>query len=226
VTLPGLSPNEGRDPSFEIFSPPYLFQGDRPTVVDGPSRVDTGTTFDLTLGSADEAAAVEDEGTVVLMRNAAITHLIDGDQRSVVLPVVRRDGATITVAAPPTPSVAPPGPYLLFVNRQGDDGPIPSVGRQVFVDAPVPLAVPLPEGAEGQPGAPAVLRPPQDVFLENLADAFGTEAMPSQPTASRRDAQAIPGWLVVIAAGLPMAVLTALPTVRRLRPVRVRRAGG
>ena len=151
ATIPGLSPNEGRDPSFEIFSPPYLFQGDRPTVVDGPGRVDTGTTFDLTLGSAEEAAAVADEGRIVLMRNTALTHLVDADQRSVVLPVARRDGATLTVQAPPTAAVAPPGPYLLFVNRQGDEGPVPSVGHQVFVDAPVPAAVAaLPEAAPGK----------------------------------------------------------------------------
>ncbi|HJR25740.1 MAG TPA: galactose oxidase early set domain-containing protein [Acidimicrobiales bacterium] len=223
VSVPGLSPNEGRDPSFEIFSPPYLFQGDRPTVVDGPSRVDTGTTFDLTLGSPEEAAAVEDEGRIVLMRNTAITHLVDGDQRAVVLPVVSREGATLTVKAPPTPSVAPPGPYLLFVNRQGDDGPIPSVGRQVFVDAPVPADVAaLPAGQDGTTSPPVVLRPPQDVFMENLADAFGTEAVASEPTATSRDVREIPGWLVVIAAGLPMAVLTAQPAVCRRRAVQVR----
>ena len=223
VTIPGLSPNEGRDPSFEIFSPPYLFQGDRPTVVDGPSRVDTGTTFDLTLGSPEEAAAVQDEGRIVLMRNTALTHLINGDQRSVVLPVVSREGATLTVKAPPKPSVAPPGPYLLFVNRQGDEGPVPSVGHQVFVDAPMPADVAaLPATQDGATSPPLVLRPPPDVLMENLADAFGTEAMASEPTASSRGVREIPGWLVVIAAGLPMAVLTAQPSVRRRRAVQVR----
>jgi hypothetical protein len=222
VTLPGLSPNQGRDPSFEIYSPPYLFQGGRPTIADGPSRVDTGTTFELTLGSEEEAASVQDDGTVVLMRNTTLTHLIDGDQRSVVLPVVARDGATLTIEAPPTPAVSPAGPYLLFVNRQGEDGLVPSVGRQVFVDAPVPDAVALPEPQAGQGSNPYVPEPVQDVFLDNLADALGTEAMASEPTSSSHDVQPIPGWLVVIAAGLPMAVLVARPTVQRRRPVRTR----
>jgi hypothetical protein len=223
VTIPGLSPNEGRDPSFEIYSPPYLFHGDRPTIQDGPSRVDTGTTFDLTLGSDAEAAAVQEDGTVVLMRNTALTHLIDGDQRSVVLPVVSREGATLTVQAPPDRAVAPAGPYLLFANRPTDDhGLVPSVGRQVFVDAPVPAAVaPLPEAQPGQATTPFVAPAPQDVLMDNLADAFGAEAMASAPTSSSRGVQEIPGWLVVIAAGLPMAVLTAQPTVRRKRAVRV-----
>jgi hypothetical protein len=59
--------------------------------------------------------------------------VIDGDQRSVELRIVRRTGNTITVAAPPNGRVAPPGPYLLFVNAGSSRGLIPSVAKQVFV---------------------------------------------------------------------------------------------
>ncbi len=223
VTLPGMSPNDGRDPSFEIYSPPYLFRGDRPTIDDGPSRVDTGTTFELTLGSPEEAAAVAEDGTVALMRNTAITHLVDGDQRSVVLPVTGHDRATITVQAPPDPAVAPPGPYLLFVNRPTDDGPVPSVGHQVFVDAPVPQALAaLPAGQDGQTATPFVAPDPAAVLVDNLEDALGAEAMPTALASDARDVQQAPAWLVFIAAGLPMAVLVAQPTVRRRRAVRAR----
>ena len=62
----------------------------------------------------------------MLMRNTALTHLIDGDQRAVELPVVAREGRRLTVAAPPNAAVAPDGPYLLFVNRADADGPVPS----------------------------------------------------------------------------------------------------
>ena len=32
ITIPGgFGPNDGRDPSFELFEPPYLFRGPRPT---------------------------------------------------------------------------------------------------------------------------------------------------------------------------------------------------
>jgi hypothetical protein len=229
VGLPGRSPQEGRDASFEIYSPPYLFSGERPTIVDGPDRVDTGSTFLLTLGSAEEAAQVQEDGTVVLMRNTSITHLVDSDQRSVVLPVTARDGATLTVTAPPDRAVAPAGPYLLFANRPTDDGLVPSVARQVFVDTPLPpaLATPPPEATAGQASPPFVGRAPQEVLLENLADALGAEAVevPTQQVADRDDVRHLPGWLVVIAAGLPMAVLTAQPHVRRPRPARARRTG-
>jgi Domain of unknown function (DUF1929) len=69
--------------------------------------------------------------SVVLVRNASQTHIVDGDQRSVVLRVIERRGNRLTVAAPPNGNVAPPGPYMLFMNRETDEGPVPWVARQV-----------------------------------------------------------------------------------------------
>jgi hypothetical protein len=77
---------------------------------------------------------------VVLMRKTAITHLVDGAQRSVVLPIVSRSGKTLTVAAPPRAEVAPEGPYLLFVNKDTDQGKVPSVAAEVTVDGAAPSA--------------------------------------------------------------------------------------
>ena len=67
------------------------------------------------------------------MRNTAITHLVDGDQRSIELRIARRADGTLTLAAPPSGKVAPPGPYLLFLNERTPRGLIPSVAKQVFV---------------------------------------------------------------------------------------------
>ena len=39
ITLPGFSPNDGRDPSFEIYSPPYVFSSDRPTIAGAPAQL-------------------------------------------------------------------------------------------------------------------------------------------------------------------------------------------
>ncbi len=36
----GFSPNDGRDPSFEIYSPPYVFK-DRPEILSAPAQVST-----------------------------------------------------------------------------------------------------------------------------------------------------------------------------------------
>ena len=224
VGLPSMSPQEGRDASFEVYSPPYLFNGARPSIVQAPSALSTGTRFDVTLGSAAEAESVQFKGTVVLVRNTAITHLIDGDQRSVVLPVVSRDGATLTVQAPPNQAVAPAGPYMLFANQPGTSGLVPSVSKQVFVDAPAPAPAQLQPASPGQVTAPFVGTPPEQVVMENLADALGVPGVPvaTRLTSDRRSGLHAPAWLVLLAAGLPMAVLTAAPEVRKRSRARAR----
>lgn len=216
--LPGLRGHETRDPSFEIYSPPYLFRGDRPTIAAHPGRIDNGSTFALTLGSAAEAEAVRSEGSVVLMRNTAVTHLVDGDQRSVILPVLGRDGATLTVKAPTDRAVAPAGPYLLFANRSTADGLVPSVGRQVFVDAPVPPGVAqLPATAPAITTPPFADRAPDAIVQENLERSLGRAGIPAPTSLASIDAGALdlPAWLALLAFGLPVAVLTAAPEVRR-----------
>ncbi|MCA1824990.1 MAG: DUF1929 domain-containing protein [Frankia sp.] len=131
--LPGMS-DPARDPSFEVFSPPYLFRGKRPVI----TRVAPSVRYARGLRIAVTDSTNID--SVVLVRNPAVTHLIDGDQRTVELPILRRDARSVTVMAPPSGNVAPPGPYLLFVNKWTKRGPTPSVARQVYVGTPVPPA--------------------------------------------------------------------------------------
>jgi len=127
MTTPGGFSNGFRDPSFEIYQPPYLFWGPRPQIARAPSFLQWGQTFTITVPNASQ---IDD---VVLVRNTAITHLTDGDQREVVLDVIGRTGNTITLAAPPNGNVAPPGPYMLFVNAASDKGLIPSISKQLFL---------------------------------------------------------------------------------------------
>jgi hypothetical protein len=127
TTLPGgFSPAE-KDPTFEIYSPPYLFHGARPVITGAPATISHGGTFTI---DTPDAASIE---SVVLMRNTALTHLVDADQRAVVLRVVGRTATSVTVAGPPTAAVAPPGPYMLFVNKASGRGPIPSIAAQLTV---------------------------------------------------------------------------------------------
>jgi hypothetical protein len=128
TTLPGgFSPNEGRDPTFEIYSPPYMFQGPRPVITDVDRRLRYGDRFTI------ELARKTNVHSVVLVRNPSITHLVDADQRVVELQVARRRGNKLTVKGPANGNVVPPGPYMLFVNRAGNHGPVPSESVQVFV---------------------------------------------------------------------------------------------
>jgi hypothetical protein len=124
-----------RDPSFEVYSPPNLFYGTRPVIQDYDlsEAYGTSTTIDVT--------GAKDVASVVLVRNPALTHLVDGDQKVIELPITSRDGGSVTVATPPSANVAPAGPYWLFVNKRTSRGLTPSVSRQVYVGAPVPAAL-------------------------------------------------------------------------------------
>jgi hypothetical protein len=112
----------------EVFSPPYLFKGARPTVSSVPSVVEPGKAFSV---STPQAAAIR---KVTLIGLGAPTHAIDQGQRFLTLGfTATADGLSIT--APATNVDAPPGPYLLFLV---DDKGVPSVGQVVTVSLVTP----------------------------------------------------------------------------------------
>jgi hypothetical protein len=132
-TLPGGFSNNDRDPSFEIYSPPYLFWGPRPAInAVGDRSIRYGTDLTITTPDADHIKKV------VLMRDTAITHLVDADQRTVELKIKSAQGDALIVSAPPDARIAPPGPYRLFIDSQTPKGLIPSLSKQVYVGGPVP----------------------------------------------------------------------------------------
>jgi hypothetical protein len=127
ITLPGFSPNDGRDPSFEIYSPPYVFRSDRPAITQAPSQVSPGQTITI---ATPQSGSI---GKVVLIRSAATTHLVDADQRAVSLPIESRGLGSLKVKVPASSAVVPPGMYMLFVNRSTASGLVPSVSKPVTV---------------------------------------------------------------------------------------------
>jgi hypothetical protein len=91
----------------EIFSPPYLFRGSRPTI-SAPASATRGALLQLT---SPEASSIT---RVVLVRGGSNTHQIDSDQRSQPL-AFTRSGTTVTAQVPANPNMLPPGHYMLFV---------------------------------------------------------------------------------------------------------------
>jgi hypothetical protein len=146
IAVPGANPNPDRDPTFEIYEPPYLFAGHRPTIKTADDKLDYGSTIKI---ATPDAASID---SVVMMRNSAITHLVDGDQRAVKLPVVNRTNGAVFVKTPPRPEVAPPGPYMLFVNEKVGEQVVPSVGHQTMLGTPI--AGPGSAALQGAPPAP------------------------------------------------------------------------
>ena len=146
-----VSAGSRSQPTAEIFSPPYLFKGPRPTVTAAPDQLAFGQPF--TLATPDAAAITQ----VTLVRLASVTHSFNQNQRLSRLPFTR-GAAGLTVTAPASGRVAPPGYYLLFAI--GANG-VPSLGRIVRLDAtpPAPLTVISPNGGEALiAGASAAVR--------------------------------------------------------------------
>jgi galactose oxidase len=107
----------------EVFSPPYLFRGPRPSVSSAPTA--TGYGQQLRITSPDAA----DIASVTLIKAGSVTHEIDTDQRSVPLNFTAT-GDIITAQSPANANVAPPGYYMLFiVNSNG----VPSIAPWVQV---------------------------------------------------------------------------------------------
>jgi Domain of unknown function (DUF1929) len=108
----------------EIYSPPYLFQGDRPTIEGGPVQVDRGKT--VWFGSPN-ARTIK---SARLVRPSAVTHVTDVDQRSIKLDYsINGDG--IDVVIPESAGLVPSGWYMLFVTGEDD---APSDARWVRVE--------------------------------------------------------------------------------------------
>jgi hypothetical protein len=128
TTIPGGFSPAFRDPSFEVYNPPYMFWGPRPQITAAPDTLGYGERITI---STPDAASIR---KVMLIRNSAETHLVDGDQRAVELPIVSRTADSIDVSTPPRGAVAPAGPYMLFVDAESPRGLVPSEAEQVFVE--------------------------------------------------------------------------------------------
>jgi hypothetical protein len=140
-TLPGFA-NNYHDASFELYSPPYLFRGPRPAITDSQNEAHYGQQFIVNTQQASDITSVR------FVRNPAFTHLVDGDQRVVDLPIDSKAGSEVKVTIPSNPAVLPPGAYMVFIGTgsEADGTYVPSVAQQVLIAAgpaitPTPVAV-------------------------------------------------------------------------------------
>lgn len=125
-TQPVTGTNNLKDPSFEIFKPPYLFRGPRPTITSLQKGLAWGRSFSIGTPQAGEVKKV------VLSRLPAVTHITDADQRSVELKF-KASGDIVRAEVPGNPNVAPPGYYYLFILKNNGEGLTPSNARIVKV---------------------------------------------------------------------------------------------
>lgn len=110
-------------PDYEIYSPPYLFKGPRPTITAAPSEVALNTNFFIT---TPDAASIS---KVTMIRLGSVTHAINQNQRMTQL-VFRAQSGGLEVQFPGGANLTPSGHYMLFlVNSNG----VPSVASIVKI---------------------------------------------------------------------------------------------
>jgi hypothetical protein len=113
--------------NYEVYSPPYLFLGERPEITGSlPGKVLYGQT--LTVGT--RGGGVATIAKVTLLRFSSVTHAFDQAARLVPL-TFSPSGRSVTVTFPSGPTIAPPGPYMLFLVN---DAGVPSAARILLLN--------------------------------------------------------------------------------------------
>ncbi|MBM2619307.1 DUF1929 domain-containing protein [Actinoplanes sp. LDG1-06] len=108
----------------EVYSPPYLFKGERPVIADAPGEVTRGGAFTVATPQADRIRSAR------LLRPSSVTHGTDTDQRSVALGLKRSAGGRLELRVPREAGIASSGWHMLFLV---DDQGRPSVARWLKV---------------------------------------------------------------------------------------------
>ncbi|MGO4534939.1 galactose oxidase-like domain-containing protein [Leifsonia sp. 2MCAF36] len=117
--------------SYQIYSPPYLFKGVRPTITSAPSTVQYGGSAFIQTPDATNITSVS------LIRTGSDTHAFDQNTRGMQLSFTQAAGG-LNVQLPPNGNWAPPGYYMLtIVNSKG----VPSTAAMVRFPAPYEDAV-------------------------------------------------------------------------------------
>ena len=107
----------------EVYEPPYLFKGARPTINSAPASVNYGQTFFVETPNATGITQV------TWIRLSSVTHSFNMDQRINRLSFSQVAGG-LNVVAPSNANLAPPGHYMLFIlNGNG----VPSVAKIIQI---------------------------------------------------------------------------------------------
>lgn len=109
--------------AIEIYSPPYLYHGERPRITGGPGELARGQSGSFTVTHPERVK------TVNLLRPSAVTHVTDVEQRSIALSFTR-EGGSIRVTVPEGSGLVRSGWYMLFAN---DANGTPSEARWVHI---------------------------------------------------------------------------------------------
>lgn len=112
-------------PTAQIFSPPYLFKGTRPSIASAPTSVGYGQT--VFVGTPDATTIT----SVSWIKVGSTTHTFDESQRFMHLNFTQATNG-LNVTMPANANIAPPGYYMLFIlNGTG----VPSVAKIISISS-------------------------------------------------------------------------------------------
>ena len=115
VITAGSNPARGDEEyRLEVYSPPYLFKGDRPVIQAAPATITYGATLEI---QTPNAANIE---WVNLIKAGVSTHSTDPEQRLIDLPFALSSAGQLKASVVNNPNLLPPGWYMLsIVDRRG-----------------------------------------------------------------------------------------------------------
>ncbi len=189
----------------ELFSPPYLFAGPRPTITSAPTNVQNGQSFSI--GTPDAANV----SSVSWVRLASVTHTLSMSQAFFSSTAITRQAGSIQVSAPNDPTM-PPGYYMLFVLNHG----VPSVASIVHLGTPV-AGSPQPVLSSLAPASIPAGDPPTTVTLSGSSFTTSSvvqmngSSLPTTFVSATQLSAVVPAGALQKAGVLPLTVLTPAP---------------
>ncbi len=154
----------GDSDDFEIFSPPYLFRGPRPTITGAPEGIAWGQPFQIHTPDAAKIAKV------TLLKLGSSTHAFNVGQRIHDLTFTRGPGV-LTVTPPKNAVEAQPGHFMLFLL---DETGVPSVAPILQLGETAshpPIEEPVdepPVGGDPNAGGPGIIDGDGDLEGDNV----------------------------------------------------------
>jgi Domain of unknown function (DUF1929) len=180
-TIPGVTANNNKDSSFQIWSPPYLFYGvPRPQIAYAPSAVTWGQQMTVRV---DDASSIS---KVILYRSPTSQHVLSNNNRLIELAFSKgADNRTLTATVPANPNVATPGPYMIFVDRSSPKGEVPSVAAMTMLGATSSAAPAIIPMRDSTAGAHIGASPPGASGPQQGSAVSGTPPVPTAGPAVR-----------------------------------------
>jgi hypothetical protein len=108
----------------EIYSPRYLFRGERPEIQSTVQQVAFNQAFSIQTLDASDVTAIH------LIKLTTVTHSVNFEQRLLELDFEMTAGNLLAAVAPAHANLAPPGYYMLFLMNGND---VPSIAKIIRV---------------------------------------------------------------------------------------------